>query len=462
MKTYLAMSVGASVFALGLASCGDGGTAGTAGASAEESGNSDPSTTAPPTSTTEADSSGGGSNVASNSNSASDTNPSTTETGAAEADDGHGGPKLDVGAIPDTPGVECGGQEGGGGFGGGVELSYIWISDTYQVPSSISKINTITMVEEGRYMAKPSTGDASRTSVNLRGDVAVANRNGGVAKFYANVADCVESNGTPGIQTSSGLNDILAWEEEECRAWYTDFVCSSNRPVAWQRGEWDPATCSYIDMKLWTVCDNNTYLLNGDDGTIEQTVPVPGGGSAFVYGGAADADGNFWGLNLGNQQIYRVDHDDYSTVAFPLPPSGGYGITVDHEGRPWVSGGGTVSRFNLDDSTWTSSGGGGGIGGCMTNGVDTIWHDSGTGTLLGFDLESLAVVNSIPLPEYVHGVSVDFQGKVWGVSFAGNNAYRGDPDTGMVDTFSQLTQAYTYSDMTGFALSSAGGGQPPQ
>ncbi len=457
MKTYLAITVGASLLGSTLAGCGDGGTNPADGsASAEETSNpgTDPSGSPTTSPTTSAESTGASNSM---SGTESDTNPGTS---SSSGDGNASGPIFDLGIIPDTPEVECGGEEGGGAFGGGVELSYIWISDTAQ--NAISKIDTVTMVEEGRYQAKAANGDPSRTSVNLAGDVAVANRNGGVAKFWADPADCVESNGMAGIQTSSGGGDVLPWDVEECRAWYTNFVCGSNRPVAWTRGEWNPATCSYENMKLWTVCDSSVHLLDGDSGVVEQTIPVPGGGSAFVYGGAADADGNFWGLNTGTGQIFRVDHEDYSTVAFPLPAAGGYGITVDHEGRPWVSGGGTVSRFNLDTSTWTSSGGGGGIGGCMTDGVETIWHDSGSGTLLGFDLETLAVVNSIPLPEYVHGVSVDFQGKVWGVSFAGSNAYRADPDTLQVDTFNQLVGAYTYSDMTGFALSSAGGGGVPQ
>ena len=67
---------------------------------------------------------------------------------------------------------------GGGGNGEGeLELSYIWIANTQQ--GTISKIDTQTMLEEGRYQAKPSNGDPSRTSVNLQGDVAVANRPGG-------------------------------------------------------------------------------------------------------------------------------------------------------------------------------------------------------------------------------------------------------------------------------------------
>ena len=59
-------------------------------------------------------------------------------------------------------------------------------------------------------------------------------------------------------------------------------------------------------------------------------------------------------------------------------------------------------------------------------------------------------------------MSVDFYGYVWGVSFAGNNAYRADPETDDVVTYSGLVGAYTYSDMTGHNLSTAGGGGVPQ
>jgi len=133
-------------------------------------------------------------------------------------------------------------------------------------------------------------------------------------------------------------------------------------------------------------------------------------------------------------------------------------------GRPWLCGGGAASRFNLDDSTWTNSaaGFGGGIGGCMTDGEDRIWHTNSSQTgVVAFDTETLEIVEEISLPEYVHGISIDFQGNVWGVSFAGSNAYRADPTTDTVDTFAGLVGAYTYSDMTGVGLSSAGGGGTP-
>ena len=373
--------------------------------------------------------------------------------GGDDGEDSAASPRYDVGAIPDAPGEEC---EGSGG-NGGLQLSYIWIANSSQ--GTISKINTQTVEEEGRYYAKPSGGDPSRTSVNLNGDVAVANRNGGVAKFWASPDDC------SGANTSEGSSDIKPWGEDDCLDWYTPFTCSSNRPVAWTRGEWNQGTCAYHDAKLWTVCDADVMLLNGDTGEVEETVVIPGSYS-FVYGGAADADGNFWMLDYGWEGgggyggLLRVDRETLELTSYNTPPSGGYGITVDSEGRPWLCGGGGVSRFNLDDESWDEAGSVGGIGGCMTDGENRIWHSDGGGTLLGYDIETLSVDAQVNLPEYVHGVSVDFHGYVWGVSFAGSNAYRADPDSGDVETYSQLIGAYTYSDMTGFALAGAGGGSP--
>ena len=380
--------------------------------------------------------------------------------GGGGTDDPSGGdddgvPKFDVGGETGGPeGDPCAG-EGGGGGGQNLELSYIWIANSSQ--GTISKINTQTMIEEGRYQAKPSNGDPSRTSVNLQGDVAVANRNGGVAKFWANPENCQDTNGTPGIQTSSSGNDVLPWGQDECLAWYTELTCGSNRPAAWTPGTYSQAACGYVDAKLWTACDQDILLLNGETGAIEQTIPNVG---SFFYGGAADADGNFWGLDTSGGQLVRVDIDDFTVQSWPLGPTGGYGITVGPEGRPWTCGGGGVARFNLDTHTWDTAGTSG-IGGCMTDGDQLIWHSNGSGMLLGYNIETLNVDAQVQLPEYVHGVSVDFDGYVWGVSFAGSNAYRADPLTGDVQTFNQLVGAYTYSDMTGFALSSAGS-EPPE
>ncbi|MEM7155341.1 MAG: hypothetical protein AAF799_21005 [Myxococcota bacterium] len=384
-------------------------------------------------------------------------NASADESGTGSNNSG-GLPSFDVGS-PDG-GSACGGGKGGGEGA----FSYIWIANSSQ--GTVSKINTQTMGEEGRYIVKPnSAGSPSRTSVSLSGDVAVANRNGGVAKIYANHDDCPETNAIPGLQTSTDAN-FLAWGEDECVAWYTDLAYSSNRPMAWAQGEFNNATCTYDNEKLWTAGANGVgstqvLLLDGETGVVEQTINIPEVTSSIgLYGGAVDGDGHFWGIDtgIGTRQIIRVDRDTFNYEVYPGPGLG-YGISVDSVGRPWFCAGGGASRFDPILHTWqtTPSPGGNAWGGCMTDGAGTLWHCRQLDShLIGIDTETLNVVQDIPLPAYAHGISVDFDGNVWAVGFNSSQAFRVDPATGTIDTFSNLVGAYSYSDMTGFGLSSAG------
>jgi streptogramin lyase len=372
-----------------------------------------------------------------------------------DANDGNDGPAFDVGS-PD------GGAACGGGMGGDGTLSYIWIANSSQ--GTVSKIDTQSMIEEGRYIVRPdSAGSPSRTSVSLSGDVGVANRLGGVTKIYGNVADCQESNGIPAIQTSTGGGDVLAWGQDECVAWYTPLAYSSNRPMAWAQGVMNESTCRYEDEKLWTAGANGAgttqvLLLDGETGVVEQTVNIPEVQSSIgIYGGAVDGDGHFWGSETGGTRLIRVDRQNFTYQTWAGP--GGYGIAVDQVGRPWFCAGGGASRFDPLTQTWQTlaSPGGNLWGGCMTDGADTLWHCRQMDAMLvGIDTETLTVTQQIQLPAYAHGISVDFDGNVWAVGFVSNQAFRVDPVTGTIDTFSDLVGAYTYSDMTGFALSTAG------
>src|SRR5690349_15174644 len=104
--------------------------------------------------------------------------------------------KWDVLEVPDAA-FNC----GAGGGNDDPEYSYLWAANSTQ--GTISKLDTKTVTELGRYIVRPdSQGSPSRTSVSLSGHVAVANRNGGVTKVYAQEEECQESNGMPGIQTS--------------------------------------------------------------------------------------------------------------------------------------------------------------------------------------------------------------------------------------------------------------------
>ncbi|MEM6989221.1 MAG: hypothetical protein AAF721_01950 [Myxococcota bacterium] len=407
--------------------------------------------------------------------------PTAGSTGAADADaesgdDGTGGvsdPSYDVNAGSDVPGLPP------GTCGEGKEpLSHIWIANSSE--NTISKINTESLVEEGRYRTHAVNGDPSRTSVNLNGNVAVANRNGGIAKFFADPDHCVESNGEPGIQTSSGGEDVLAFGEDECMAWSTPMECESNRPAAWTPGVFNEAACAFEDVDFWTVCDENMLLIDGGTGVIKETLPLGTEGS-FAYGGAADADGNFWVIDFGASDVASQEgvfsgalvRADYATleVTHHDLPNGAYGITVDGQGRPFVCGP-SVARFSLDTATWDVAPMGSGGGGCMFDGDGHVWHggygggskdgkDEGMGLLYGFNVDTMERELLLEVPEYTHGVSIDAKGNIWGVTFYGHEAYRVDPATGAVDTFDDLVGAYTYSDMTGVGLKGAGAGGAP-
>jgi hypothetical protein len=104
----------------------------------------------------------------------------------------------------------------------------------------------------------------------------------------------------------------------------------------------------------------------------------------------------------------------------------------------------------------------------MTDGQDTLWVGGGTDFgqrgLHAFDIETLQHLATHDVGA-TKGVSIDYDGYVWGVSGVGsliptpeggNVAYRLDPATGDVQSYNGLTGAYTYSDMTGFGLTTAG------
>ncbi|WP_181197761.1 hypothetical protein [Enhygromyxa salina] len=390
---------------------------------------------------------------------------SQTNTGDGDGDgdtgdNSEGGEfKWDVLGVPDG-GDAC----GGGGGGNDPTFSYLWAANSTQ--GTISKINTKTVTEEGRYIVRPDgAGSPSRTSVSLAGNVAVASRSGGVTKIYANPEDCQESNGMPGIQTSNS-NQYLAWGEEECVAWHTPFGYASQRPVAWGAGTFNNGNCAYEEVELWTSGNNgggslDVIVLDGDDGSVVEMVEIPTGGGNLnsdfygIYGGAVDGDGNFWGSQLGaSGQLVRVFREDM-TYEIYHPPGGPhyYGMTVDSEGYVWLCAS-VVTRYDPQNDAWATAQTGGNSG-CMAEaGPDGLLWMAGGGGVIGVNRESLAVEKNWP-SNGSYGVSIDFEGYVWAVAY-GSNATKVDPDTGELWTYSGLVGAYTYSDMTGYALSNAG------
>lgn len=410
---------------------------------------------------------GGGADADGDGGGDGNTSPTETDSSAGDgAGDGDGLPKFDLGMQPDIP-VQGACEPGvgkGGKKGDGPDFSYLWAANSTQ--GTISKIDTQTVTEVGRFQVRPDGGGSpSRTSVSLSGNVAVASRSGGVTKFYAAIEDCQESNGTPGIQTSMN-NVALPWDQEECRAWHTPFGYSTQRPVAWAQGEWNDSTCEWENELLWTAGRNGTttdadvILMDGDDGTIIDMVTVGGLASDIygLYGGAVDSEGNFWASQLSGTRLVRVNIADMSTQVWTPPGGGGYGMTVDVDGYVWICAS-VLHRYDPSTDTWTSSSSGIGYAGCMADGAEggLLWTSAGS-LIRGVNRETLAVEVEWPVPGS-YGVSIDYYGYVWAVA-NGNGAHRVDPATGTVQSYNGLVGAYTYSDMTGAALSAVSGTAP--
>lgn len=410
------------------------------------------------------------------------------------------------GGAPTTTGSANGASSGTASSSGGDSpmdpeptWSFIWVANTNE--GTVSKIDTRSLVELARYRVSPQgKGRPSRTSVGPDGSVAVANRGGvqgqvsieaGVTKIYASIDQCVDKNGNSQIETSTGKNDVLAWGKDECVAWHRPLDFWSNRPVAYAPNLLPDAPGGDA---IWTAgtslcssssCEFDVIRLSGDTGKIEDRVTVgPLSGPDFIfrvpgatvsllenygpYGGASDGGGNFWTFTATTTHLVRLDALSLAVRTWPIPEANGYGIAIDSKGRVFVCGAQGLSRFDPATETWAKSPSTSvalGYNGCMGDGDRKMWvgggSDSGDPGLHAFDVDTLEWIESYPVGP-VKGVSIDIDGFIWGVSANGasgggaDTAYRLDPKTGDVKTYAGLNEAYSYSDMTGFGLMTAG------
>jgi streptogramin lyase len=450
--------------------CGDSGSDSDSASASATATNPTASATATATPTSDGGSSSGTPTTSGASDSATGTSTTSalTSTGADES----GGVKFD---LPNPDGGSD--TEGLCGCGNDLGFSYIWIANTNN--STLTKLNTQTMVEEGRYLTRAdASGSPSRTSVSISGrGVAVANRNGGVTKVLARHEDCDENkNGVPGLQTSSGKDNVLAWDQDDCVAWHTPFPYTTQRPVAWGAGTLNPITCQYEDEKVWTGgcqegVDQWVWInrLNGDTGAIEDSIQIVGFecSSLSPYGGAVDSKGNFWMTNLvpGQDRMARVDVDtlEFEVIVPPLTP---YGMTVDTKDRPWLaswvgSGSASAARYDPLTATWAIANNhvANVMSGIQEDAKGRMWmnywtyDNSQTGGVIYIDRETMVVSEPFEInPCERRGMSIDLDGNVWSTSQGCNQAYRFNPDTKVITTYDQLDGPYTYSDMTGWAL----------
>ncbi|MCA9689098.1 MAG: lyase, partial [Myxococcales bacterium] len=366
--------------------------------------------------------------------------------------------------------------EPGDGMGMGmVEKSFLWVANSDQ--STISKVDTLAVVELARYRSDPGAGDPSRTAVSADGRFVVVNNRatGRVTAIAANLEDCVDKNNNNTIETSQNPNDIRPWDADECVIWSivlpksADHIGAGPRGVTWTLGSWSYDTCQFEDPKIWVgfrpqVGVSQMVELNGADGTIESTVEINpwnvGDSTWGPYGAALDFDFDtkeafvyFTGLR-GN--VYRINDGDNSLDQWTSPGNvQSYGMTVDPQGRVWMGGcSGPVTRFDPVSQQFTSVPN---TSSCYRGvGADTMGHiwvaANGPCGVVQIDAETAQVVqfhNLNPCSTPV-GISVDTEGYVWVVDeFQG--AWKINPaDPNNDKTFLPISgDHYTYSDMTG-------------
>ncbi len=383
------------------------------------------------------------------------------------------GPKFDVGKTPDAGG-------GCNGMGGDLDTSYIWIPSTSD--GWVSKINTRTLIEEARYLTGPSGGgeSVSRTAVSGDGRFTVVNGRGSgrSTAFAASKEDCKDGNGDGVITTSTGPADVKPWLTDECMAWtlvhagWDGGQTHGPRGITWTSGEWNEATCSFINQKVWLGfsggSDGHLVRLDGLTGAVEQDLVAPNwnGSNYAPYGGALDKLQRPWFTGL-RGELVRVETGMNPITLTRIPQPGNiqtYGMTVDPDGNPWMGGcSGPVSTFDVPSAQWISIPG---TNACHRGmAVDQNFHvwvaSNGPCGLVEIDGKTRTLVAQHQLAQCSTpiGVSVDVDGFVWLVDQAGW-AWKIDPDN--VPAMQMIVvpgDHYVYSDMTGGQLKSVA---PPQ
>jgi hypothetical protein len=356
---------------------------------------------------------------------------------------------------------------------GMAEKSYIFIPS--EDLDDVAKVNTQTLVLEARYRIGPGGESSSRTAVSGDGRFVVVNnrQTGRSTMLAANVDDCVDTNGNGMIDTSQNANDVRPWMQDECVLWHIQWPYGGQwqhgpRGVTWTPGTFDMNQCKYVDPKVWIGYmsqDLSTVHLArvAVDGTIEETIPVPGwSGSGFSpYGAALDPEFRPWFSSLRGEFV-RVNTDQNPITVSRFTPPGNvqsYGFTVDPDGNPWFGGNcGPITKFDTDTMQYVHIPGT--EIGCyrgVTADKDSVWVanngpcnlaqvDRATDTLVAFH-------NTNPCQTAI-GLSVDIEDFVWLVD-QGGFAWKIDPLNipGMQQVLVPGSH-YVYSDMTGGQLKS--------
>jgi streptogramin lyase len=329
----------------------------------------------------------------------------------------------------------------------GSTLPFIWVANSAE--STVSKINTETGCELGRYRTGPGTENPSRTTVDIFGDLWVGNRNSNTATKIALVP--TDLNGDDTITTSEDLNGNCLIESSEVLAWGTDEAVLLRISV----DSGPRALAIDADNNVWIGgYGQNMGYYNGTTGVLIKNIPI----GRSCYGALVDSNGRLWVSNANSGSLTRIDDPAGTHTMTPIPTGDGwvYGISIDRDGYIYTSAYSNNRLRQLDPATntWNYSVTipGGSYGRGVAVGLDgDVWvAHSNAHTITRHNATDGSLKATVPVGTTPTGIATAEDGKIWVTNLSSNNVMRVDPDTNLVD-FTQEGHPgpYNYSDMTG-------------
>lgn len=236
-------------------------------------------------------------------------------------------------------------------------LPYLWAAN--HTAQSVSKFNTETKKEEGRYWVGVNP---SRTAVDLDGNMWVGGRNDGrLTKVLWDTTKCPESNSTPGIQSSyiDGTTGDVVQVNSAADPFADECVVYSEIPNA----GWPSIRGLAVapDGKIWIgyshggvqSIDPETFALGTYHSASAVPVWRPDASNVFqpaaagetinadgVYGLIADSNGLLYISALNNRKLLTCFDTKTETwiAAYEKKSACSYGIAVDGKNRIWLGG----------------------------------------------------------------------------------------------------------------------------
>ena len=337
---------------------------------------------------------------------------------------------------------------------------------------------------------EPGGNCPSRTAVDLRGNLYVANRaffgQGTVTKIAGFREDCIDRDGDGTVETSEdrdgdgvierSVRGEFLGQMDECILWTVNVGPINGIPRA---------IAIAADGSVWVGLHGSQQALQLEaaTGRVLRTVSLVREGFQ-PYGAAIDSRGRLWLVEAGTGGIVGIDTTTGAittrrrTAVDREGCSSSYGIAIDSNDRVWLAGFLCTDAFRYDPATdrWITvrlpdSGVGRGIAADDRGNIYVAssheWITFGPGGIEASDpIARLTVFRaedgggvrifgtpSRPIPGRGSiGVGLDAMRRAWIINQDSSSATMIDPATGATREFATGISPYTYSDFTGFAL----------